>query len=891
MLRGTGSLQELLGREVGRRRVVPKQVDRATPAGTGQGEERPRVIDGRVADPPAPGTALCPLCQSTLSKDPQAIDAHIEKCLFKEAARRGRTQSSIKSFAAARVPAGSDAAAGAGTAPASTPPGPAPSGAPDLTQSCSQSQTACSFTCRIVGRSFQSPHACDCGQAVCLELEADNPRDKHATLVLDAGSGAALGHVPREVARLLGPLLAAQLVAVEGCVLEAPASSRASVPVEFQVQLLSDQEADVQAVAAAALRLQAATQPAASGDRLRANFDRVLEAVWREDARLLDREEGDFRETFSALTAAAAALFLRLFLRKGPWFRLQRLAYPEVPDAAAAVGELCAAGLAHTCASPASAGDAGAFHDVAALAAVATARELQSACTGLEAHAGPGARRSAIQPPSRRAALLRRLDAAVVARGEAAAAGALLRQTGPLVRVAAAARAVVTRLQRLFFLSEDQGLSHFLAAHAGALQYPRYLVHRQQAVWSSRRQLLEYEAALQAAARLMDALEAGDEAAAEAELEGIWRSLDANRHKQLPSPLKQSFSKQSSLLFLSRFQAGWVHCLMATAGVSLLEKKREYVLAIERLQQLLGGVYCGTRRGDWWIRLSINLEHLGRVGEALEMAEAGLADDWLSHGDRLALQRRVLRLAKPPRRWKRPAWAGSVAPEPREVRIVQRPMASIVGFKSRFMGLSGEPCTVEQLALQHYARDEAGGWTGCHCEGGIWSTFFSLLLWEALFAPVPDVFRTPFQSSPLDLRTESFYIGRQDLIERILGEIAAGGVEERLRAVWDAHCGELCAGIRWDRWPLEELLTVAACVGGRGLAVVCRLLAEDHSGWAGGMPDLLLWNPARLKAKLVEVKGPRDRLSEQQRAWAHALTQGGLEVEVLKVVEPKASKK
>ncbi|KFM28553.1 Fanconi-associated nuclease 1-like protein [Auxenochlorella protothecoides] len=759
-----------------------------------------------------------------------------QKCLFKEAARRGRTQSSIKSFAAAR--------------------------------------------------------------AVCLELEADNPRDKHATLVLDAGSGAALGHVPREVARLLGPLLAAQLVAVEGCVLEAPASSRASVPVEFQVQLLSDQEADVQAVAAAALRLQAATQPAASGDRLRANFDRVLEAVWREDARLLDREEGDFRETFSALTAAAAALFLRLFLRKGPWFRLQRLDYPEVPDAAAAVGELCAAGLAQTRASPAEAGDAGAFHDVAALAAVATARELQLACAGLEACAGPGARRTAIQPPSRRAALLRRLDAAVVAHGEAAAAGALLRQTGPLVRVAAAARAVVTRLQRLFFLSEDQGLSHFLAAHAGALQYPRYLVHRQQAVWSSRRQLLEYEAALQAAARLMDALEAGDEAAAEAELEGIWRSLDANRHKQLPSPLKQSFSKQSSLLFLSRFQAGknervtgWVHCLMATAGVSLLEKKREYVLAIERLQQLLGGVYCGTRRGDWWIRLSINLEHLGRVGEALEMAEAGLADDWLSHGDRLALQRRVLRLAKPPRRWKRPAWAGSVAPEPREVRIVQRPMASIVGFKSRFMGLSGEPCTVEQLALQHYARDEAGGWTGCHCEGGIWSTFFSLLLWEALFAPVPDVFRTPFQSSPLDLRTESFYIGRQDLIERILGEIAAGGVEERLRAVWDAHCGELCAGIRWDRWPLEELLTVAACVGGRGLAVVCRLLAEDHSGWAGGMPDLLLWNPARLKAKLVEVKGPRDRLSEQQRAWAHALTQGGLEVEVLKVVEPKASKK
>jgi fanconi-associated nuclease 1 len=41
---------------------------------------------------------------------------------------------------------------------------------------------------------------------------------------------------------------------------------------------------------------------------------------------------------------------------------------------------------------------------------------------------------------------------------------------------------------------------------------------------------------------------------------------------------------------------------------------------------------------------------------------------------------------------------------------------------------------------------------------------------------------------------------------------------------------------------------------------------------AGGMPDLLLWRPGEAGgAKLVEVKGPRDRLSEQQRAWLLAL--------------------
>ncbi len=38
----------------------------------------------------------------------------------------------------------------------------------------------------------------------------------------------------------------------------------------------------------------------------------------------------------------------------------------------------------------------------------------------------------------------------------------------------------------------------------------------------------------------------------------------------------------------------------------------------------------------------------------------------------------------------------------------------------------------------------------------MWATLFGLLLWEALFADVPDTLRTPFQTSPLDLSTPAF---------------------------------------------------------------------------------------------------------------------------------------
>ncbi len=49
-----------------------------------------------------------------------------------------------------------------------------------------------------------------------------------------------------------------------------------------------------------------------------------------------------------ALPNPAQCLFLRLYQRRGPWFRQPTLDYPEVGDAAAAVAQLQAAGFLAT---------------------------------------------------------------------------------------------------------------------------------------------------------------------------------------------------------------------------------------------------------------------------------------------------------------------------------------------------------------------------------------------------------------------------------------------------------------------------------------------------------------------------------------------------------------
>lgn len=90
-----------------------------------------------------------------------------------------------------------------------------------------------------------------------------------------------------------------------------------------------------------------------------------------------------------------------------------------------------------------------------------------------------------------------------------------------------------------------------------------------------------------------------------------------------------------------------------------------------------GRCWPSTARENFrWIWYLLQLGYLGGGGEEVgmiccqylvQMAEAALADEWVINGDRIALQRRVLRLGKPPRRWKRPSWAAVAMREPLEV--------------------------------------------------------------------------------------------------------------------------------------------------------------------------------------------------------------------------------
>jgi Fanconi-associated nuclease 1 len=85
--------------------------------------------------------------------------------------------------------------------------------------------------------------------------------------------------------------------------------------------------------------------------------------------------------------------------------------------------------------------------------------------------------------------------------------------------------------------------------------------------------------------------------------------------------------------------------------------------------------------------------------------------------------------------------------EAKEVYISGVLLNSVTGVKSKFLSANGEPCTVEALAIEHYATEAGGLWFGIHSENGIFKMMYTLFMWDVIFYDIPDVFQTAFQGN------------------------------------------------------------------------------------------------------------------------------------------------
>ncbi|KAK2359800.1 zinc ion binding/nucleic acid binding/hydrolase [Trifolium repens] len=721
----------------------------------------------------------------------------------------------------------------------------------------------------IVGRRYADKEEVCVGDTVSLLRDSQNVKDPNAIKVVSADSGCSkyLGYLPRELAQCLSPLIDNYDIVFLGHVTSIPKQSLDAVPIQIVCNRTPDGEIKYEDETFKSLwkNAQHAVESAIknpSSVKYQINFCLMVQEVLRNNIHLLAEDEKTYMESFTSLSNDSQRLFVRLYTRKGPWFRMSGISYPEILDTRKAVKELadkeyiCSVENGNQlCESD--------TNDILDVLTVSELREIWSFL--LKKSCGHGMKKQDLISSilSTNAGLWTHLSTM------------LLDRTGLCIKISSKAESLIWRIERLFFLNGERDLSSFLLVDIGKIKYPTYSCTILEPIFSNRTNLLAYEEAIEVAQIMDEALDAN-------KTDVVLRCIQiAKSGVSTVLPIQYSTSESVSS-FHHLFTAPWVYSKVITLGISFLEQERRYSDAVELLKWLQNVYTCDVKRGYWTLRLSVDLEHLGYIDESLQVAENGLLDPWVRAGSKLALQRRVLRLGKPPRRWKVPSFSRSILRKIPEVCVQGRPLNSELGAKNRFYNEEGMQCGVEELALHYYAEE---GWQGVHTESGIWLTIFGLLMWDVIYADVPNVFYTRFQNAPLDLGTDSFFTARKSIIESHLQQIRDGMAEEFLIKSWETHNGTSCRGVNWDRHSLDELRAAVTCVGGSCLASLCKLLCEDYRSWSSGMPDLLLWRfcgEYSGEAKLVEVKGPRDRPGPQ-RAWLLMLMDCGFTIEVCKV--------
>lgn len=184
-----------------------------------------------------------------------------------------------------------------------------------------------------------------------------------------------------------------------------------------------------------------------------------------------------------------------------------------------------------------------------------------------------------------------------------------------------------------------------------------------------------------------------------------------------------------------------------------------------------------------------------------------------------------------------------------------------------------ENLRVERLVIDELSDDDQQAW---HVENRLFNGLFALLLWPALYSPEKGAFFHPFQAGPADLYRPDFFQRREALVEMQLAQLKTGEYRQTIAQYYRQKQGIRCSLIHWPSLPLELVTQALELIPADHLEAVFRHLMLDLRHHRRGMPDLICFDTRQHEYRLIEVKGPGDRLQDHQRLWMEFFMRQGI---------------
>lgn len=185
--------------------------------------------------------------------------------------------------------------------------------------------------------------------------------------------------------------------------------------------------------------------------------------------------------------------------------------------------------------------------------------------------------------------------------------------------------------------------------------------------------------------------------------------------------------------------------------------------------------------------------------------------------------------------------------------------------------------SVEQLIRQHLEEEGA---QVHYVENALINSLFGLLCWPAIFAPLPGAFFHPFHSAPADLYSPDFYQRRAALFDGCLEQLAGDAYLATIREHFVSKAGLQSPFVFWGSLTPELLEQALLCLPAEHLRHWFRRLLQDLKANRTGMPDLIKFFPQERRYLMIEVKGPGDRLQDNQLRWLDFCAEHGMPVQV-----------
>jgi hypothetical protein len=302
-------------------------------------------------------------------------------------------------------------------------------------------------------------------------------------------------------------------------------------------------------------------------------------------------------------------------------------------------------------------------------------------------------------------------------------------------------------------------------------------------------------------------------------------------------------------------------------SLSWLDAKRDRLqFQIGQLAEVAGecdlalNVYARCESGEARVRQARLLERLARFKEA----EVVVAQALKESSDEAELQK-IRRI---------------------EIRLQQRggervrtPVRSKTAMTE--LELAFDPNTrVEQRVRDHLCSEHSPVF---YVENSLISSLFGLLCWPAIFAPMRGAFFHRFHAAPVDLWTREFVQRRAALFDQCISELDNGQYRSSILERFIDRFEVRSPFVHWQALSSDLLEHALRSIPAADLKLYFARLLEDLRENSSGLPDLIQFNTGGRGYRMIEVKGPGDRLQDNQRRWLAFCDKHRLPMEVLRV--------